>query len=156
MKLLLRSARQLGASKTPGVLVLVFASIVAAGAAVPLAARFTSHNPMPAPGSVAAPAAITATLVVTKTTDTADGVCDTDCSLREAIAAANANSDDDLITFDIPIATDPGCNGGAGPCTINLQSALPSLSANLTIQGPGAGVVTVRRDTGGDYRIFRI
>ena len=28
--------------------------------------------------------------VVTKTADTADGVCDADCSLREAIIAANA------------------------------------------------------------------
>ncbi len=164
MKPLLRSVRQLGGSKSPGVLFLVFASILAAGAAVPLAARFTAQTmatttvaiPMSAPMAVAAPAVTTATLVVTTTTDSNDGVCDADCSLREAIAAANANSDDDVITFDIPVATDPGCNGGTGPCTINLQSALPSLSANLTIQGPGAGVVTVRRDTGGDYRIFRI
>ena len=29
-----------------------------------------------------------ATLVVTKTADTNDGICDTDCSLREAVTAA--------------------------------------------------------------------
>ena len=37
--------------------------------------------------------------VVTKTADTNDGVCDTDCSLREAIAAANADAGDDVISF---------------------------------------------------------
>ena len=31
-----------------------------------------------------------ATFTVTKTADTNDGICDTDCSLREAIVAANA------------------------------------------------------------------
>ena len=30
------------------------------------------------------------TFTVTKTADTNDGICDTDCSFREAIAAANA------------------------------------------------------------------
>ncbi|MDJ0770626.1 MAG: choice-of-anchor Q domain-containing protein [Ilumatobacter sp.] len=39
------------------------------------------------------------TFLVTKTDDTADGVCDSDCSLREAIAAANATGGDDTITL---------------------------------------------------------
>ncbi|MEQ1605946.1 MAG: choice-of-anchor Q domain-containing protein [Pyrinomonadaceae bacterium] len=38
-----------------------------------------------------------ATFVVTKPADTNDGICDTDCSLREAVAAANsANTNDDV------------------------------------------------------------
>ncbi len=48
-----------------------------------------------------------ATYTVTKTEDTNDGVCDADCSLREAIAAANANAGHDTIEFDIP-DTDAG------------------------------------------------
>lgn len=42
-----------------------------------------------------------AVLRVTKTADTNDGTCDTDCSLREAIVAANANANQSLITFII-------------------------------------------------------
>ena len=35
---------------------------------------------------------------VTKTADTNDGTCDADCSLREAIAAANANTGADRVS----------------------------------------------------------
>jgi len=38
-----------------------------------------------------------ATFTVTKTADTADGVCNADCSLREAIIAANATAGPDVI-----------------------------------------------------------
>ncbi|HYX26938.1 MAG TPA: Calx-beta domain-containing protein, partial [Pyrinomonadaceae bacterium] len=47
------------------------------------------------------------TLIVTKTADT-NGTClPGDCSLREAINAANSNPDSNTITFDIPV-TDSG------------------------------------------------
>lgn len=54
-----------------------------------------------------------ATRSVTKFADTNDGVCDADCSLREAIAVAGAG---DTITFAVtgtitPIVT---CNGSTG------------------------------------------
>jgi CSLREA domain-containing protein len=62
-----------------------------------------------------------AAVIVTKTDDTNDGVCDSDCSLREAIAAANPG---DTITFD------SGLSGG----TIYLASTL-TLSKNATIDG---------------------
>jgi len=38
--------------------------------------------------------------------------------------------------------------------TVNLTGALPDLSTNIKIEGPGADKLTVRRDSGGDYRIF--
>jgi CSLREA domain-containing protein len=44
-----------------------------------------------------------ATFMVTKTADTNDGTCDDDCSLREAIIAANVASGADVIT--LPAAT---------------------------------------------------
>ncbi len=40
-----------------------------------------------------------ATFVVSKTPDTNDGACNADCSLREAIVAANAAAGADMITF---------------------------------------------------------
>ena len=43
-----------------------------------------------------------ATFTVTNTQDFGDGVCDADCSLREAIGAANAGSGADTIDFDLP------------------------------------------------------
>jgi hypothetical protein len=65
-------------------------------------------------------------------------------SLRDAIEGANANMGADVVD----------ATGVGG--TINLASALPDLSDDVTINGPGAGVLTVRRDTGGDYRIFTV
>ena len=60
-------------------------------------------------------------------------------SLRKAILTANFQAGDDVITFL------PGLTG-----TIQLNGALPILNSNIDIQGPGANLLTVRRDTGGD------
>ena len=79
------------------------------------------------------------TLVVVNNNDSGPG------SLRQAITDANGNPAPDVITFA------PGVTG-----TINLHSALPTLGAGLDIAGPGAAQLTVRRDTGGDYRIFTL
>ena len=51
----------------------------------------------------------------------------------------------DTITF---------ADGVAG--TINLTRALPDLTHSISIEGPGADQLTVRRDTGGNYRIFTV
>jgi len=40
--------------------------------------------------------------------------------------------------------------------TINLTRALPDLTHSVSINGPGADLITVRRNTGGDYRIFTV
>ncbi|MEO8394966.1 MAG: CSLREA domain-containing protein, partial [Chloroflexota bacterium] len=67
-----------------------------------------------------------ATFTVSKTADTNDGACDADCSLREAIAAANALGGADGISFD---------SGVFNPGTITLGSALPNITDDLTITG---------------------
>jgi len=75
-----------------------------------------------------------------------DNVCNDgsgNCTLRAAIQQANATAGLDTITFSV--------NG-----TINLSGALPDISTSMTISGPGSGLLTVRRDTGGAYRIFRV
>ncbi len=63
--------------------------------------------------------------------------------LRYCITKTNAEPGEDTIDFTI-----------SG--TINLSGALPSLSDELTILGSGADQHTIRRDTGGNYRIFTI
>jgi CSLREA domain-containing protein len=80
------------------------------------------------------------TFTVNTTGDNDDGSCDSppigDCSLREAILAANSNTGPDLIHFNIP---------GSGPHTILIFPAmngpLPTITDAVTIDGytqPGA------------------
>ncbi|MCP4299751.1 MAG: CSLREA domain-containing protein, partial [Gammaproteobacteria bacterium] len=69
-----------------------------------------------------------ATFTVTKTADTNDGTCDADCSLHEAIVAANVTGGSHTVAFNIPI--------GAGAAVITLGSALPPITRNnVTIDG---------------------
>lgn len=89
------------------------------------------------------------TFVVTTVADPGDGTCTAadigdGCTLREAIDAANSAGGADTID-----AT--GISG-----VIQLGSALANLSTDINIDGPGASILTVRRNTGGDYRIFTI
>lgn len=97
-------------------------------------------------------------LIVNKTADTADGSCDVmDCSLREAIAAANATAGNEVIDFSLaPNA--PGCDPASGVCTIVLTLGTEIVVSNaggaLTINGPGADRLVI--DGGaGQNRILR-
>ena len=76
--------------------------------------------------------------VVTKTADTNDGVCDADCSLREAVTATEGNVTADIIMFDIP-AGDAGCTA-ANECTVLVTSVLPTITEELTIGGVGGDI----------------
>ncbi len=72
-----------------------------------------------------------ATLVVTKTADTADGICDADCSLREAVSAAASG---DTVVFS-PLFNEPQ--------TITLTFGEIFITQNLTITGPGQNFLTI-------------
>lgn len=74
---------------------------------------------------------------VTNTNDSGAG------SLRAAVTSANANpSDPHIITI-------------SATGTINLLSALPQLAdLSISINGPGADVLTINRSAGGSYTIF--
>ena len=77
------------------------------------------------------------TLLVTTTADHDDGQCNAaDCTLREAINLANTGGG--IIGFA------PGLSG-----TIQLGSSLPALNEVIAVRGPGANLLTVRRNTGG-------
>ncbi len=80
--------------------------------------------------------AFAATYTVTKTADTSDGLCDADCSLREAVVAANGTVDNDTIAFSPLFNT---------PQTITLGGTEIVLANNgtLTINGPGADKLTI-------------
>jgi hypothetical protein len=63
---------------------------------------------------------------VTSTADPGTGGCDTTCTLHDAIVAANGDNDASQIRFAIP---------GSGPQTIQLTTALPAITAPVTMDG---------------------
>lgn len=70
--------------------------------------------------------------VVNSTADTDNGTCDPpDCTLREAINAANDDEGPSNIAFNIP-PSDDGYNFLTGVWTIYLESALPALTEEGT------------------------
>ncbi len=104
------------------------------------------------------PTAVNA-ITVNSTADVTNGT-DGQCTLREAIGAANTNtasgaaagecaagsSNSDTITFTV-----------AG--TISLTSALPNIASDMSLNGPGASQLTIQRSTVGgtpNFRIFTI
>ncbi len=86
-----------------------------------------------------APAASAATITVNTVVD--DDLADGECSLREAILAANTD------------APHTDCPAGAGPdrivftlakgSTILLGSSLPAITDTLALRGPGAALLTI-------------
>ncbi len=104
------------------------------------------------------PAHAAQTFEVNSTADTDDGDCEpliqnvflhTDCTLREAINAANDTTDQDAITFNIP-ASDPGYDPITEVLAITPNSALPTITEQVTIDGytqPGAVENNLARGT---------
>lgn len=84
-----------------------------------------------------------ATRTVTKIADTNDGVCDADCSLREAIAVAAPG---DLVSFASPFFDTPRA--------IVLGGSELVIDKTLAIAGPGAHRLTVSAN--GLSRVFRV
>jgi CSLREA domain-containing protein len=80
-----------------------------------------------------------ATFTVSKTADTADGSCDADCSLREAISAANETAEADTIV--VPAGTYMLSLAGAGE-GLNATGDLDILEP-VTISGAGASTTII-------------
>jgi CSLREA domain-containing protein len=89
-----------------------------------------------------------ATFTVTKTADTADGVCDADCSLREAVVVANtlAGADTIVIPAGVYTLTIAGRGEDAG------VSGDFDVKDDLTINGANARTTII--DGGGLDRLF--
>ena len=86
--------------------------------------------------------------VVNQTGDVSDGVCDANCTLRDAINTANRSNTLDFIDFASPLFDTPQ--------TINLTSAQLTIINPLIITGRGARLLTVRRSSAGGTPRFHI
>lgn len=95
-------------------------------------------------------AASGATFTVTKTADTNDGVCDLDCSLREAVIAADTGDGDQTIDFDpVVFATSNVITLMLGHIPISrVQFPIRS----ITVNGPGRNLLTISGN--GQSRVF--
>ncbi len=72
------------------------------------------------------------------------------CTLLQAINTANSSTS----TFNDIIFASPLFNT---PQTISLTGALPNISSNVTVNGPGADLLTVTRDAAApNFPIFRV
>ena len=91
-------------------------TVVLAATLIGLAAFFARNHEIPP--------AYAATFTVTTNDDVNDGTCDAShCSLREAIAAANAAVGKDLISFAI----------GSGAASIAVGAPLPEITGSVTL-----------------------
>lgn len=84
---------------------------------------------------------LAATFTVTNTDDSGPG------SFRQALTDANAAAGSDTIEFAIP-------NANPGGSTIDLSSALPNITGDLTINGPGMDLLTLNRNSATSFTIL--
>ncbi|MGF1473226.1 MAG: choice-of-anchor Q domain-containing protein [Rubrobacteraceae bacterium] len=96
-------------------------------------------------GTMGAGKAWAETFVVNSLDDPGDGTCDdSECTLREAIDAANGNGEADTITFTV-----------TGEIELVDSEGDLDIGDDLTIEGPGSDQLTVRQ-TVEDERVFQI
>ena len=103
-------------------------------------------------GALLAPAGQAATFTVDNTTDAA-GSCPTPttCSLRQAVTDANITAGSDAIDFALPAGSVISLTAG------ELVLAPTDTSDYVSITGPGAAALTVRRDPAAAAgRVFRV
>ncbi|MGB5623761.1 MAG: choice-of-anchor Q domain-containing protein [Gammaproteobacteria bacterium] len=91
-----------------------------------------------------------ATFNVTKTADTNDGNCDADCSLREAIIAANALSGSDIVS----VPSGRYVLGILGTDEDDAAEGDLDITDTLTLNGAGAGSTII--DGNGIDRVFHV
>ncbi len=82
-----------------------------------------------------------ATFNVTRTDDANDGTCDADCSLREAIIAANALGGTNIIVLQSGATYTLSLDTAAGDGATADEDDLDVVAGNtITIQGTGATI----------------
>ena len=99
---------------------------------------------------LSAGASAAATFTVTKGADTLDGACDADCSLREAVAAANADPGADTIVLG------PGVFTLSRPGRGEDAASLGDLDLLGVVRIRGAGAAQTIVDGGGEDRVFDV
>jgi CSLREA domain-containing protein len=124
-----------------------------------VAPRYFSTTQTAADAGVITPAAGN-TIIVNSTSDAANGA-DGLCTLREAITAANSNTASGATAGECAAGSSTGDDAinFSVTGTIDLAVALPNLSSNMIISGPGSGLLTIQRSAAGgtpNFRIFSI
>jgi len=134
---------------------------------VPVAALSMRLSVMGLPGLVvlssnqSAPAVLPnapmATFPVTKAADTNDGACNADCSLREAVVAANAAAGADIITFNAGINPTLTITSG-GASENSAASGDLDINDSTTITGNAPTTISTSgyTNTCGDCKVFGI
>jgi CSLREA domain-containing protein len=97
-------------------------------------------------GAQVLPSQSKAVFGVSKTADTNDGTCNSDCSLREAITAANASAGADSITIPAGTYTLTIANLGGNNEDNNAQGDL-DINDALTLNGAGAATTIIQAGT---------
>lgn len=85
---------------------------------------------------------------VTTLTDDGDGVCDSVCTLREAISKANVTTADDVIIFDV---TGTIVLTASESYYFNITIPDAATSGQLRIIGPGADILSIDDVVGGNH-----
>ncbi|MEX0684125.1 MAG: choice-of-anchor Q domain-containing protein [Dehalococcoidia bacterium] len=107
----------------------------------------------------AGPAGASQALNVTKTADAADGVCDADCSLREAVIAANANPDTNTInvpsgTYVLTIPGDHEEEAAQDDLDLNEDVTIVGAGTDTPLGASGVGATII--DGNDQTRIFDV
>lgn len=92
---------------------------------------------------VTAAPAVAATFTVTKAADTLDGACDADCSLREAVTAANLDAIQDVVVLPAGTLRLERSQGAMTLEDANVYGDV-DVTGDLVIRGAGAGATTIR------------
>lgn len=98
------------------------------------------------------------TITVNSVADVTNGT-DGLCTLREAIAAANTDTASGLAMGECVAGSGEDIISFTTSGTITLLTALPDLSTSISINGPGANLLTVQRSTATgtpNFRIFNV
>jgi trimeric autotransporter adhesin len=93
-----------------------------------------------------APSVPQAVFSVSKTTDTSDGICNADCSLREAISAANAAGGANTVNVPAGTYTLTIANMGSANEDSNARGDL-DINSNLTLVGAGSASTIIQAGT---------
>jgi len=117
-----------------------------------------NHKSLMAASSAPAITAAPANTIIVNTADDGAPIVNGKCTLREAII--NANNNDQSGSIDCPAGSGADTilfTLTSGPQVVNLTGVLPNITDSISIiNSTGPANLTVRRDTGGDYRIFNI
>jgi hypothetical protein len=98
-----------------------------------------------------APAGANAADITVATTDDTSA---SECTLRDAITSANGNSDSGFCVASGTYGADSIQITATG--NINLATALPDISSDMEIEGPGESNLTVRRNAASAFRVFNV